>query len=73
LLVAFDMNLEGVCHELHTEFHYEVISALEGASCERVLICLKRFETKASIIDMVPDQVIPSKINIFIISCYLKI
>jgi hypothetical protein len=29
LLVTFSLNLEGVCHELYTQFHYKLIPNLE--------------------------------------------
>jgi hypothetical protein len=40
--VTFSVSLDGVCHELDTLFHYELISSLEGPSCD-----LKNFLSKA--------------------------
>jgi hypothetical protein len=42
LLINFGMTLEGVCHELDTEFHYKRISYFEQASCDQNKNSLKK-------------------------------
>ncbi len=49
LLVTLGMNLEGVCRELYTKFHYKLIPNLEVAKNSLKSSLLIRYEKDTSL------------------------